>query len=150
VLNQGVMTGVDVHSYSVAPSVVTDIGRFMIIKYDASLRQSHNAFGDKKMPVVNYFTQNLNTSFIPAKGWIFNVGLNHYYNNAITSSARSTWFANAGVRYKMKNMDWFLDWTNLFNTRQFVTYSYNDVSSYYSVFSLRPSEVMLKVRFKIF
>ena len=150
VLNQGVMTGVDVHSYTVSPSVVTDIGRFMIIKYDASLRQSRNAFGDRKMPLVNYFTQNLNTSFIPAKGWIFNVGLNHYYNNAITSSARSTWFANAGVRYKMKNMDWFLDWSNLFNTRQFVTYSYSDVSSYYSVFSLRPSEVMLKVRFKIF
>jgi hypothetical protein len=46
-------------------------------------------------------------------------------------------------------MDWFLDWTNLFNTRQFVTYSYSDVSSYYSVYGLRPSEVMLKVRFKI-
>lgn len=150
VLNQGVITNSSFYSYSLSPSIVTDIGRFMVIKYDVSLRQSHNRFSERKMPVINYFTQNLNTSFIPVKGLVFNIGFNHYYNNAIESPARSSWFGNAGVRYRMKNVDWFLDWTNLFNTRQLVTYSYSDVSSYYSVYDLRPMEVMLRVRFKIF
>ncbi|WP_352422604.1 hypothetical protein [Proteiniphilum sp.] len=59
-------------------------------------------------------------------------------------------FGNLGARYRMKNVDWMLDWTNIFNTRQFVTYSYNDISSYSSVYRLRPAEALLKVRFKIF
>lgn len=96
-LNQGVISDADFHSYSVSPSVVTDIGRSMIIKYDASFRQNHNMFGNRKMSVIIYLTQNLNTSFIPAKGLIFNVGLNYYYNNDIESSARSSWFGNIGV-----------------------------------------------------
>jgi hypothetical protein len=53
------------------------------------------------------------------------------------------------VRYRMKNVDWMLDWTNIFSTRQFVTYSYSDISSYYSVYGLRPAEVLLRARFKI-
>ncbi|MEA4904978.1 MAG: hypothetical protein VB090_09100, partial [Petrimonas sp.] len=58
-------------------------------------------------------------------------------------------FGNTGVKYKLKNVDLMLDWTNVFNTRRFVTYSYSDVSSYYSEYTLRPSEVLLRVRFKI-
>ena len=42
-----------------------------------------------------------------------------------------------------------LDWTNIFNTNKFITYSYSDISSYYSIYDLRPSEILLRVRFKI-
>ena len=101
------------------------------------------------MEPVNYFTQDIAASFIPAKGFTFTLSINHYYNNMIESSARSSWFGNLGARYRMKNVDWMLDWTNIFNTRRFVTYSYNDISSYYSVYNLRPAEVLLRVRFKI-
>lgn len=51
--------------------------------------------------------------------------------------------------YRVKNIGWMLDWTNVFNTCQFVNYSYSDISSYYSVYNLRPSEILLRVRFKI-
>lgn len=148
-LNQGVISAYSMDNYNVSGSITTDIRRFMIIKYNGSYSQNRSVVGDNRLHPMHYFTQSLNTSFIPKKGLIFSIGFNHYYNNAIQSSARSSWFGNAGIKYKLKNVDLMLDWTNVFNTRQFVTYSYSDVSSYYSEYTLRPSEVLLRVRFKI-
>lgn len=149
VLNQSIISTYSGDNYNVSGSITTDIRRFMIVKYNGSYSQNRSAVGDNSLKPMHYFTQSLNTSFIPKKGLVFNIGFNHYYNNAIQSSARSSWFGNAGIKYKLKNIDLMLDWTNVFNTRRFVTYSYSDVSSYYSEYSLRPSEVLLRVRFKI-
>ena len=148
-LNQGVISPYTLDSYSISASSTTDIGRFMIVKYSGSYSQNRSSVDDSRLKPMHYFTQSLHTSFIPKKGLIFNIGFNHYYNNAIQSSARSSWFGNAGIKYKLKNVDLMLDWTNIFNTRRFVTYSYSDVSSYYSEYTLRPAEVLLRIRFKI-
>ncbi len=149
-LHQGEVSGFSSSSFSVSPSITTDIGRFMIISYRASYRHARAKIRDNEMPTLHYVSQDIATSLIPAKGLSLTLSFNHYYNNAIESSARSSWFGNVGVRYRMKNVDWMLDWTNIFNTRRFVTYSYSDISSYYSVYGLRPVEVLLKVRFKLF
>ncbi len=149
VLNQGYVSNLKSHSFYVAPSIVTNIDRFMVLKYNCQYQQTKNLIEEKEMPNVHLFTQTISTAFIPMKKLIFNVSFNHYYNNLIQSSARSSWFGNVGIKYKLKKMDLMLDWTNIFNTRRFVTYSYSDVSSYYSEYMLRPSEVLLRVRFKI-
>ncbi len=148
-LHQGVVSAYNSDGYSLSPRITTDIGRFMIVKYGASYSHTRTKVRDAGMKPVNYFTQDIAASLIPAKGLSVTLSLNHYYNNRIESSIRSSWFGNVGVRYRMKNVDWMLDWTNIFNTRQFVTYSYNDISSYYSVYGLRPAEMLLRVRFKI-
>lgn len=148
-LNQGVISPYTSDSYNVSASSTTDIGQFMILKYSAAYSQSRIRISNTRLDPMHYFTQSLNTSFIPKKGLIFNIGFNHYFNNAIQSSARSSWFGNMGVKYKLKNVDLMLDWTNIFNTNKFITYSYSDISSFYSVYNLRPSEVLLRVRFKI-
>ena len=149
-LNQGVISPYTSRAYRVSPSINSTIIRSLILYYNAGYVQNHVSVNNIRLrePIHN-FTQNINTSIISMKSLIFNIGFNHYYNNAIQSSARSSWFANAGVRYKIKQMDVMLDWTNILNTRRFVTYSHSDVSSYYSEYVLRPSEVLLKVRFKI-
>ncbi|MPN39936.1 hypothetical protein SDC9_187470 [bioreactor metagenome] len=148
-LNQGVISPYTSDSYNVSASSTTDIGQFMILKYSAAYSQSRIRISNTRLDPMHYFTQSLNTSFIPKKGLIFNIGFNHYFNNAIQSSARSSWFGNMGVKYKLKNVDLMLDWTNVFNTNRFITYSYSDISSYSSEYNLRPSEILLRIRFKI-
>ncbi|MDY9919099.1 MULTISPECIES: carboxypeptidase-like regulatory domain-containing protein [Proteiniphilum] len=148
-LHQGVISGYSSTGYSLSPRITTDIGRWMIVKYAASYRHNRTKIRDNEMSPVNDFTQDIALSLIPAKGFTLTASVNHYYNNMIESSARSSWFGNLGARYRMKNVDWMLDWTNIFNTRQFVTYSYSAISSYYTVYELRPVEVLLRVRFKI-
>lgn len=148
-LNQGIVSPYLGNNYNLSGAITTDIRRFMIVKYDGAYSHNHSKIGDNRLKPMRYFRQSLSTSFIPKKGLIFNIGFNHYYNNGIESSARSSWFGNAGIKYKLKSVDFILDWTNVFNTRQFVTYSYSDMGSYYSEYMLRPSEVLLRIRFKI-
>ncbi len=148
-MSQGVISDCTSDSYFISPYIITDVNRKVIFKYSASYRYSLNKIRNSKMDRVNYFTQDISATFIPVKKLTFTVSFNHYFNDMIESSARSSWFGNVGARYKMKDVDLMLNWTNIFNTRQFVTYSYNDISSYYSVYGLRPAEVLLRVRFKI-
>ncbi len=148
-LHQGVVSGCSSAGYSLSSRITTNIGRWMIVKYGASYRHRRTKIRDNEMEPVNYFTQDIALSLIPTKGVTLTASINHYYNSVIESSDRSSWFGNLGARYRMKSVDWMLDWTNIFNTRQFVTYSYSDISSYYTVYELRPAEVLLRVRIKI-
>lgn len=150
VLNQGIISPYSSENYYVSGYFTTDINSVMIVNYNGNYMQSRTTVNKNSLDPMHYITQSLNTSFIPKNGLIFNIGFNHYYNNAIQSSAKSSWFGNVGIKYKLKDVDFMLDWTNIFNTNQFTTYSYNDVSSYYSNYTLRPSEVLLRMRFKIF
>lgn len=149
VMSQGVISDYTSDSYSISPYISTNIRRFMIVKYGASYRHNHTRIRDIEMEPVNYFMQDIAASLIPTKGLTVTLSFNHYINDMIKSSARSSWFGNVGIRYKMKDVDLMLDWTNIFNMRRFVTYSYSDISRYYSEYELRPAGVLLRVRFKI-
>lgn len=149
-LNQGLISKVRSRSFSISPSIITDIGKFAVIKYKVSYNQSRNKMAAAQMPVIHYLTQDISASFIPVKKFVLNVSFNHYYNSLLESSDRSSWFGNIGLKYGFKRVDFMLDWNNIFNTRRFINYSYNDVSSYYSDYRLRSSEILLRVRFKIF
>lgn len=148
-LNQGQIAHFNLNSFVVSSDIVTNFSNRIIAKYDATYRYTRNKVGNNKTNPISYFEQSFNTSFIPIKTWIFNIGLNHYYNTYIESNARSSYFANVGIRCKLKRIDLLLDWTNIFNTKQFRTYSYDNVSSFYSVYELRPMEILFRVRFNI-
>ena len=149
-LNQGLISKVKSRLFSISPSVVTDIGKFAVIKYKISYNQSRNKIAAVRMPVIHYLAQDISASFIPMKKLVLNLSFNHYYNSLLESSDRSSWFGNIGLKYGFKRVDFMLDWNNIFNTRRFINYSYNDVSSYYSDYSFRSSEILFRVRFKVF
>lgn len=148
-LQQGSISNYNSDNYSLSPRITTNINRFMIMKYGASFLHNRTTVRDSRLKPINYITQDISISFIPAKGLTLTMSFNHYFNNMIESSTRSSWFGNLAILYKMKNIDWMIDWINIFNTREFTTYSYSDISSYYSIYKLRPSEIVLRVRFKI-
>lgn len=121
----------------------------MVIRYNGSYVITSSNLGKMKLAPMHYYSQSLKTSFIPAKGLILSAELNHYYNSSRVQSERTTWFGNIGAQYKLKGMDIMLDWTNIFNTKQFITQSYSNAGRYYSQYQLRPFEIMLRIRFKI-
>ena len=149
-LNQGLISKVKSRLFSISPSIVTDIGKFAVIKYKISYNQSRNKIAAARMPAIHYLAQDISASFIPMKKLVLNLSFNHYYNSLLESSDRSSWFGYIGLKYGFKRVDFMLDWNNIFNTRRFINYSYNDVSSYYSDYRLRSSEILFRVRFKVF
>ena len=60
-------------------------------------------------------------------------------------------FSDLVYRYtwKKKNLDFELEWSNIFNTKNYRTVNIDDFSYIETNFSLRPSQVLFKVRFSL-
>ncbi len=149
VLNQGVISPFDLENIGGYGSISTKIKRFMVIRYNTSYTLSNANVGGMKQEPMHYFTQSLRASIMPTTALVLSTELNHYYKSTREHSERSSWFGNLGVKYKFKNVDLMLDWTNIFNTKQFITQTYDDAGRYYTQYQIRPSEIMLRLRFKL-
>lgn len=149
-MNQGEVSDIRNRSLSASPSIITNIGKFMVIKCDARYSHNHCKIGDEEMPAINLLTQNISVSVIPTKRLTLIVSANYYYNSQLKSSSHSSWFADAGLKYRFKKATLSLDWSNILDTREFSMFSYSNADSYYSTYKLRPTEVLLRVSFKLF
>jgi len=70
VLNQGIISDFISNSFTISPSINTELGHYFIINYNASYSNSRSEIRKNKMPKIHYFTQALTTSFIPVKNII--------------------------------------------------------------------------------
>jgi hypothetical protein len=100
-------------------------------------------------PSIQTHNQRAQLNFFPVKGFTINITYENFYNNAIASGNRTVNFADVGAKFKLKKIEFNLEYTNIFNARQYISALYNDISSFYSVYRLRPAEILMKVRFKI-
>jgi len=96
----------------------------------------------------NSWTNNLNLDIDLPKDLIFNVGFEHYYNSASTVN-RNLSFVDMGLTYIWKKTHFSLDWNNIFNTNNYVTYYYDGINSYQNTYHIRPTTIMLKVKLQI-
>lgn len=149
-LNQGETSKFNTNSWYITPSITAEVAQWMILKYWTSYSQYIQSLDLKYQPTIHSLRQNITASIIPVKNIVLSVSFNHYYNSLLSDESKSVWFGNIGAKYKMKDVDIMLDWTNLLNTRQFVTSSYSNTMSNYSRYQLRPSELLLRVKFKLF
>lgn len=147
-LYQGRVAGYDSKSLTLTPSIFTVLGKIATFSYDAQYRYGRNRVDGSKSSPTHYLKQSAEISIIPFKNFSVNLSGDHYYNNLLKPNP-STWFGNVGLKYKYKKLEVLLDWTNVFNTKRMVSYYYDEISSYYSAYTLRPSEILLRVRFSI-
>jgi len=149
-LNQGVLSKVLSHYYTVAPSLTTTITRNLIIKYSSTWREGRNSVvGKAVFAPIRTLNQTFTLAAAPFDGMTVTATVNHYYNGLLRPIP-SYWFANLGLRYKKDKTEIRLDWTNVFGTTEYASFSYSDVTSNYSSTRLRPSELLLRVNFSIF
>ena len=148
-MNQGILSEVRVVSYSLAPTFTTMINSLMIQYISSFDIGRHNIKGKADFEPILTINQSVVISYALFKGFSFNASAKHYYNNLL-SPKRSFLFADLGLRYKKNKTEIRLDWTNVFGTTEYASFSYNDVTSSYSSTRLRPSELLLRVNFSIF
>jgi hypothetical protein len=109
--------------------------------------QSYTVERPERFPSIQGRSQNAQINLFPHKTLTINFNVEHQYNSA--ASNRYTIFADAGIKFKNKQWDLELTLNNLFNAKQYVSASYSDISTYYYSYDLRPTSVLLKIRFKI-
>ncbi|MDH6307601.1 hypothetical protein M2451_000051 [Dysgonomonas sp. PFB1-18] len=150
-INQGKVIDYSNQGFSLSPRIITNLGSVASVQYQFRYSQNESKIktGGEKFKPIRSTSQDVQLNIFPTKSLIINLRYEHFYNNAIVSGSRSISFGDIRVKYKWKKVELMLDYTNVFNVKQFVSAFYNDVSRYYSSYDLRPAEVMLKARFKL-
>ena len=122
---------------------------FMGLAYNLSWGQSksYTVEWPERFPAIRRTSQNIKLNLYPVQSLTFNFSVEHQYNSA--ANPRYTYFSDAGVKFKYKRWDLELAANNLFNAKQYVSATYNDISTYYYSYDLRQASVLLKARFKL-
>lgn len=131
-----------------SPSWFTFIGSYASISYEAGYRLSSSAVSGQKKRFLHDFRQSAELTVSPFRNSSVKVSCNHYYNSGLPSG-NSHYFARASLSYRYKKAEWILDWSNILDTKEMISYYYDDMSSYYSRYTLRPMEVLLRLRISL-
>jgi hypothetical protein len=138
-------------SWSLAPSINTKIRSWSSFDYSFTFSESRNTVKTENtnLKPIRTVSQRAQLNLFPVKGFIVNLGYEYFYNNTIISGSRSMSFGDVGCKYKYAGMEFQLSYSNIFNAKQYISASYNNINSYYSAYDLRPAEVLLQVRMKL-
>ncbi len=110
--------------------------------------RSHTRGGESLQPIrscTNHFALNL-----PLLAG-FDMTLSHelYYNSATVGDDKNFSLTDAALSYKHKRTTWTLTCGNILNTRSYVTAYHNAINTYYSAYTIRPANLLLKASFKM-
>jgi len=150
-LFRGAVIKSNMQNYSVSPGISTKIRSWAGFSYGFTFSENRNMINNDKGSVksIHTISQNIQLNFFPVKNLTLNTGYEYFQNSAIVSGSRTMSFGDIGAKYKWNNTEFLLDYTNIFNAKQFISASHSDISSFYYAYNLRPAEVLLRVRFKL-
>lgn len=99
-------------------------------------------------PISRTLTNKATAKATVVSGLTLSGRLDHYYNNQIEGN-KSFALMDMDISYKWKSTVFTLAWNNIFDIKKY-TYSYtSSMNKYYSEYRIRPTSVMLKIKFKI-
>lgn len=92
----------------------------------------------------------LNLNFYPKENQYLTIKT-EYVNNNLYSEHTETFFADILYRYtwKKKNMDFELQWNNIFNTANYRTVNIDTYRYIETKYQIRPSQLLIKVTFSL-
>lgn len=136
---------------SASPRITTKVASIATIQYGATYSrfQSRLDLFDSLLPRIETFSQNFIVNLFPAKNMVVSLRCDYFQHSSINTQNKTMWLGDIGVKYKLKTVEFLLDWNNIFNATHYVVSSYADTGRYFYSYKLRPSEVLLRVRFNI-
>ncbi|MFV0537203.1 MAG: carboxypeptidase-like regulatory domain-containing protein [Dysgonomonas sp.] len=150
-LSQSVVSDYQYQYISISPNLTTRFKGFANINYSFNMAWSKSKIesNNESLPNIRTLSQKINLNIFPIKKLTASISCENFYNNAIESGSRSMWFGDISVKYKLKEIELSLDYTNIFNTKNYISTSYSDIGRYYYSYNLRPAEILIKFRFKL-
>jgi hypothetical protein len=138
-------------NYGINSSIHTSPFSLFGFVYSISWAQNKNYVIERpeRFPAIRRISQDAKISIFITKMITVNISAEHQYNSAIINNNRHTSFADAGVTFRYKKLDLELEYNNIFNSKRYISASYNDINSYYYSYNLRPASILLRARFKI-
>lgn len=137
------------HSFGVEPSLKWKAKRNLNFDYTmnaffSGISMNHRPI-DSYIPLINH---RLYTYFGVTDQLFLTCNLQHFYTKAPDISASNLLFADLGIQYDFQHLTLSLDWSNIFNRKLHVISGYNTINTVTQTDKLRPSEVLISLRFK--
>lgn len=137
------------HSFGVEPSLKWKAKGNLNFDYTmnaffSGISMNHRPI-DSYIPLINH---RLYTYFGVTDRLFFTCNLQHFYIKAPDTSASNLLFADLGIQYDFQHLTLSLDWSNIFNRKLHVISGYNTINTVTQTDKLRPSEVLISLRFK--
>lgn len=137
------------HSFGVEPSLKWKAKGNLNFDYTmnaffSGISMSHRPI-DSYIPLINH---RLYTYFGVTDQLFFTCNLQHFYTKAPDISASNLLFADLGIQYDFQHLTLSLNWSNIFNRKLHVISGYNTINTVTQTDKLRPSEVLISLRFK--
>lgn len=137
------------HSFGVEPSLKWKAKRNLNFDYTmnaffSGISMNHRPI-DSYIPLINH---RLYTYFGVTDQLFFTCNLQHFYTKAPDISASNLLFADLGIQYDFQHLTLSFDWSNIFNRKLHVISGYNTINTVTQTDKLRPSEVLISLRFK--
>lgn len=150
-LSQGIVSDYQSRYFAIYPSITTRLKNIANIDYTMNIAWSKSEVesSENKLPNIRTMSQKITLNASPIKKLTASISFENFYNNSIQSGSRSMWFGDLGLKYKLKDVEFTVDYTNIFNTKKYTSTSYSDIGRYYYSYNLRPAEVLFRVRFKL-
>ena len=150
-INQETQVFYNNQQYAVNGSINTKVQRWANLSYRLEFSQSQRKIenDDNSFSPIRSLTQRAQLNLFPIKDLTINLSWEYFYNSAIISGSRHMSFGDINIRYKLPKVEFIFDYSNLFNTKEYVSVSYSNTDVYTSSYTLRPAEMMLRIRFKL-
>lgn len=137
------------HSFGVEPSLKWKAKGNLNFDYTmnaffSGISMNHRPI-DSYIPLINH---RLYTYFGATDRLFFTCNLQHFYIKAPYTSTSNLLFADLGIQYDFQHLTLSLDWSNIFNRKLHVISDYNTINTVTQTDKLRPSEVLISLRFK--
>ncbi|MGO3812520.1 carboxypeptidase-like regulatory domain-containing protein [Mesonia sp.] len=144
------LTDINTANWGFNAKIETDFTEWFSTEYKPNWQFSKNKIQNKNNTSVKLESHRLNLNFYPEDKHFFSVKT-EYLSNDLFSKNNKNLFADLLYRYtwEKRNIDFELQWTNIFNTRNYQNIQVNNYQYIETNFSLRPQQVLLKLRFSI-
>lgn len=156
ILRQGEITNTATWSLPVGLEVSSRLAANAFLEYYAKYVRSASEIldgsdneGTEPLDPINALHQRLGFDFVFFKRLTFNIGGEHYFNDAISSGSRNIFFLDASLMFKTKKFEYILEGRNLLNTDTYNQRTWSYITNYQYNYLLRPISIMFTIRFSL-
>jgi hypothetical protein len=148
-MTQGIPVDFSYSNYGFKPSIESQFSSLCGLSYAFSWDERVNSIENNTSiyPVIRSISNQLKFRLFPINGLSVTMGYEHYYNNAVSKGKYSS-FSDLNVVYNWKRIDFSLAWSNIFNSKQYITSSYDATNVFVYRYKIRPSQILLTAKFR--
>jgi len=149
-MSQGELIDLRYYGYWIKPTIESQIASWGSISFaslwnNSKMRMKNNMSDN---PTIRSLSNHLTVNLFTWTNWSIGLSGEHYYNNAVSES-KNKFFADVNLKYKTRKLDIMAKWSNIFNTGQHITASYSETNEFVYIYEIRPSQVLMTVKFKL-